>query len=75
MRPLGSGPAGPSPALGPGALALEAGRFPRDKPCGDGLLPASVDVLHSAGVDLEAAGYPAIRGIRYEAPGGARVGG
>ena len=67
---VGGGPVGSTLGLMvPGALVLAAGRFPRDKPCGEGLLPAGVEVLRRTGIDLEAAGYPAIRGIRYQAPG------
>jgi flavin-dependent dehydrogenase len=73
---VGGGPVGSTLGLMvPGALVLEAGRFPRDKPCGEGLLPAGVEVLHRAGVDLPEADYPAIPGIQSRAPGapGARA--
>ncbi|MDA8394509.1 MAG: NAD(P)/FAD-dependent oxidoreductase [Candidatus Dormibacteraeota bacterium] len=67
---VGGGPVGSTLGLMvPGSLVLEAGSFPRDKPCGEGLLPAGVEVLGGAGVDLEVAGCPAIRGIQYRAPG------
>ena len=67
---VGGGPVGSTLGLlVPGALVLEAGRFPRDKPCGEGLLPAGVEVLRRAGIELQGPGYPAIPGIQYRAPG------
>ena len=68
---VGGGPVGS--ALGlmlPGALVLEAATFPRDKPCGEGLMPAGAEVLRQAGVDLREEGFPALRGVRYSLPGG-----
>ncbi|MGB9483296.1 MAG: FAD-dependent monooxygenase, partial [Candidatus Dormiibacterota bacterium] len=67
----GGGPVGS--ALGlllPRALVLEAATFPRDKPCGEGLMPAGAEILRQAGVDLGAEGFPPIRGVRYSLPGG-----
>ena len=55
---VGGGPVGSTLGLlVPGALVLEAGRFPRDKPCGEGLLPAGVEVLRRAGIELQGPGY------------------
>ncbi|HUY57275.1 MAG TPA: FAD-dependent monooxygenase [Candidatus Micrarchaeaceae archaeon] len=68
---VGGGPVGS--ALGlmlPGALVLEAATFPRDKPCGEGLMPAGAEVLRQAGVDLKGEGFPALRGVRYSLPRG-----
>jgi flavin-dependent dehydrogenase len=62
----GGGPVGA--ALGlmlPGALVLEADTFPRDKPCGEGLMPAGANLLAGVGIDLRGAGFPALRGVRY----------
>ncbi len=70
----GGGPVGS--ALGlmlPGAVVLEAATFPRDKPCGEGLMPAGAEILRQAGVDLGVEGFPPLRGIRYSMPGGASV--
>jgi flavin-dependent dehydrogenase len=39
-------------------------RFPRDKPCGEGLMPAGVGVLQRLGL-AEAAGGRAYAGVRY----------
>jgi flavin-dependent dehydrogenase len=47
---------------------FEKARFPRPKACGEGLLPAGVDALHSLGLDFPA---PAVRGLRFVAPSGA----
>jgi flavin-dependent dehydrogenase len=67
----GGGPVGS--ALGlmlPGALVLEAATFPRDKPCGEGLMPAGAEVLRQAGVDLGSEGFPPLLGVRYSLAGG-----
>lgn len=68
---VGGGPVGATLGmLVPGAVVLEKERFPRDKPCGEGLLPAGVEVLARAGVDLELRGYPPIPGVTYRIPDG-----
>ncbi len=67
----GGGPVGA--ALGlmlKGTVVLEAGRYPRDKACGEGLLPSGSRVLREAGVDLGREGFPSISGVRYRIPGG-----
>lgn len=68
---VGGGPIGS--ALGlllPSAVVLEASQYPRDKPCGEGLMPAGAAVLRSLGVDLKAEDFPTIEGICYRLPGG-----
>jgi flavin-dependent dehydrogenase len=65
----GGGPVGS--ALGlmiPGAVVLEASTFPRDKPCGEGLMPAGAMLLREAGVDLADEGFPPLHGVRYSLP-------
>lgn len=67
----GGGPVGS--ALGlmlPGALVLDAATFPRDKPCGEGMMPAGAKVLRDAGLDLGAEGFVPLLGVRYSLPGG-----
>lgn len=67
----GGGPVGSTLGLMlPGALVLEAATFPRDKPCGEGLMPSGAEVLRQAGVDLGSEGFPALRGVRYSLPAG-----
>lgn len=67
----GGGPVGSALSLMlPGALVLEAATFPRDKPCGEGLMPAGAELLREAGLDLAAEGFPPLRGVRYSVPGG-----
>lgn len=68
----GGGPAGSLLALLAGRAGyrvglFEASRFPREKPCGEGLMPAGVAVLerHRLGAALEH-GRP-FRGVRYRA--------
>jgi menaquinone-9 beta-reductase len=65
----GAGPAGASLAvmLGRAGLTVElydARRFPREKPCGEGLMPSGVAVLERLGL-LDAVGGRRLRGVRY----------
>jgi flavin-dependent dehydrogenase len=67
----GGGIAGSSLAvmLGRAGLAVELferGRFPREKACGEGLMPAGVAILQRHGL-AEAVGGAPFRGIRYYA--------
>ena len=48
---------------------LDKARFPRDKPCGEGMLPAGAAVLRSAGVDLGELGFPLVGATRFRLPG------
>ncbi|MEA2696314.1 MAG: hypothetical protein QOI66_585 [Myxococcales bacterium] len=43
---------------------FDAQKFPREKPCGEGLMPAGVAVLRRLGVAAAVGGRP-LRGIRY----------
>src|SRR6266851_1405428 len=75
---IGGGPVGSTMALllaraGRRVTVLEKGRLPRDKPCGEGLLPSGVRVLAGVGVDLAAEGFPPIAGVRYRLEGGPSV--
>lgn len=69
---VGAGPAGSALAImlggaGVRTVLLDRASFPRDKPCGEGLMPAGVDVLESLGISLE--GMPILRGVTYRVPG------
>ena len=69
---VGGGPVGATLGLlMPEALVVDAAEFPRDKACGEGLMPAGVAVLRAAGVDLAAEGFPAVGGVSYRLPSGA----
>ncbi len=71
---VGGGPVGATLGLMvPGSVVLEMGSFPRDKPCGEGLLPAGVQILERVRVDLAKEGFPALRGVSYRVPGGGAV--
>ncbi|TMC06132.1 MAG: NAD(P)/FAD-dependent oxidoreductase [Chloroflexi bacterium] len=75
---IGGGPVGSTLALlaaraGRRVTVIEKGRLPRDKPCGEGLLPSGVRVLASAGIDLAAEGFPVVAGVRYRLEGGPTV--
>ena len=72
---VGGGIAGTSLAiaLGRHGLAVElfdAQTFPRDKPCGEGIMPAGVSALQRLGISDGAGGAP-FDGVRYHV--GARV--
>ncbi len=69
---VGAGPSGAATALllaraGHRVLVLDRARFPRDKACGEGLMPSGVAALRRLGV-LEAVleqGAPQLRGVTY----------
>lgn len=42
----------------------EQGSFPRDKPCGEGLMPGGVEVLRALGLEADVAGET-LKGVRY----------
>lgn len=70
----GAGPAGSSLAIALGRRGFEVelyeqATFPRDKPCGEGLLPAGVDVLRGLELVDAVAGRP-LGGVRYHLTGG-----
>lgn len=74
---VGAGPAGSSAACfladaGARVLLVDRRTFPREKPCGEGILPPGVEVLERLGVAerLRAAGARSFGGIRYHAPSG-----
>lgn len=67
---IGGGPVGATLALllarvGRRVTVLEKASFPRDKPCGEGLMPSGARVLAGAGIDLAAEGFPRVEGVRY----------
>jgi flavin-dependent dehydrogenase len=77
---IGAGPAGAATAL----LAARSGRrvilvdrqsFPRDKPCGEGLMPSGVPVLRRLGLhdQIVARGAPSLNGVRFGLEGGHEV--
>ena len=70
----GGGPAGATLAIllgraGLGVELYEARRFPRDKPCGEGIMPAGVAVLERLGLRA-AVGGRALATVRYHGFGG-----
>jgi geranylgeranyl reductase family protein len=75
---VGAGPAGAAAALaarrsGAGVILLDAAAFPRDKPCGDGISPHTLDVLEALGVPAPVAGFPPVSVLRLVSPRGAVV--
>lgn len=65
----GGGPAGAALAIFAGRAGIavdlfDCARFPRDKPFGEGLMPAGVDVLERLGLRARTGGQP-FRGVRY----------
>jgi 2-polyprenyl-6-methoxyphenol hydroxylase-like FAD-dependent oxidoreductase len=76
---VGGGPVGSVLAMllgraGVRTLVLEKTTFPRDKPCGEGLMPGGVAVLEQLGLDLAREGFPRLDGITYRTPEGATFG-
>ncbi len=74
---VGGGLAGAATAAflarrGRSAVVLERGRFPREKPCGEGLMPHGVDVLAELGLldAVRRAGGRDLTGVRYLLPDG-----
>jgi 2-polyprenyl-6-methoxyphenol hydroxylase-like FAD-dependent oxidoreductase len=73
---VGAGPAGSAAALhlaerGHDVLLLDRASFPRDKACGEGLMPHGVGALARLGIVLEGA---RLGGIAYYAGGNSAVG-
>ena len=71
MVVVGAGPAGAATALfaaraGKQVAILDQASFPRDKPCGEGLMPGGRTVLRELGIEGQAVenGAPALRGIQ-----------
>jgi 2-polyprenyl-6-methoxyphenol hydroxylase-like FAD-dependent oxidoreductase len=67
---VGGGPVGSVLAMllgrsGVRTLILEKGSFPRDKQCGEGLMPGGVAILEELGIDLAGEGFPPLAGITY----------
>lgn len=77
---VGGGPVGSVLAMllgrsGVQTLILEKTTFPRDKPCGEGLMPGGVAILERLGLDLAREGFPSLAGITYRTfDGGAAFG-
>lgn len=72
---VGGGPAGSSLALHLARQGLEVelyeqSEFPREKPCGEGLLPPGVEVLRRLGL-LSAVGGMPLQGVCHHVEGGA----
>lgn len=70
---VGGGPAGSSLAIllgrqGISVELFERSRFPKEKPCGEGLMPAGVAVLERMGLAGMVGGIPFF-GVRYHANG------
>src|SRR5436305_5059351 len=53
---------------GVATVLLDRSTFPRDKPCGEGLMPSGAAVLERLGIDVAA--LPAIRCVTYRVPDG-----
>src|SRR5207245_10991393 len=69
---VGSGPAGAAAALfaarrGHRVIVFDKQDFPRDKPCGEGLMPGGRPALRELGLenDVVSGGAPPLRGIQF----------
>lgn len=60
---------------GRSSVIVDRARFPRDKPCGEGLMPHGVDLLAELGVleQVRRAGVAELRGVRYTLESAATV--
>jgi geranylgeranyl reductase family protein len=74
---VGAGPAGAATACdlarrGVDVLLLDRKTFPRDKTCGDGVPPGSIEILNEFGMadKIRSAGFYPIRGVRIGTPAG-----
>lgn len=79
---VGAGPGGSAAAAvlareGRSVVLLEAAKFPRDKVCGDVLLPEMKSWVAALGADWERLTHDAVRveGVRYTVPSGRTVAG
>jgi len=77
---VGAGPAGSAAAItlaraGRDVLIIDSSTFPREKACGDGVLPGAVKVLADLDVlpDLETVSYPAITRMVLHSPSGKQI--
>ncbi|MGA9113804.1 MAG: FAD-dependent oxidoreductase, partial [Candidatus Dormiibacterota bacterium] len=73
---VGAGPSGAATALllaraGHPTIVLDRARFPRDKACGEGLMPSGVAVLRRLGLldSLLATGAPTLHSVSYRVRG------
>lgn len=69
---IGAGPAGSAVAAmlgdaGVHTVLCDRSAFPRDKVCGEGLMPAGVQVLES--LDIQTSRFPSLGGVTYRVPG------
>ncbi|MDQ6884732.1 MAG: FAD-dependent oxidoreductase, partial [Candidatus Dormibacteraeota bacterium] len=69
---VGAGPAGAATALfaaraGKQVAIFDQDSFPRDKPCGEGLMPGGRALLRELGIDrqADATGAPPLQGIQF----------
>ncbi len=75
---VGAGPAGSSAALaarqaGASVVLLDKAAFPRDKSCGDGIAPHTLDVLRGLGVTGIEEGYAPVTALHLVGPSGSAV--
>jgi flavin-dependent dehydrogenase len=73
---VGAGPSGATTALllsraGHDVVLIDRARFPRDKACGEGLMPPGVELLRRLSLyeQVLAAGARALPGVTYQHPG------
>ena len=71
---VGAGPIGSALAIslareGRQVVLLDRSSFPRDKPCGEGLMPLGAQVLADLGIDLGREGFPRLLGVEYRLGG------
>ncbi|MFC8528646.1 NAD(P)/FAD-dependent oxidoreductase [Nocardia sp. NPDC057227] len=62
--PAGSAAAWQAAAAGASVLCVDKARFPRDKPCGDGLTPRALSVLEGMGLGAELERFPTVEYLK-----------
>jgi menaquinone-9 beta-reductase len=76
---IGAGPVGAVTAMllarrGRRVTIVDRAALPRDKPCGEGLMPSGSAVLTDLGIDLAREGFPPVQGVRYRLLGDGSAG-
>jgi menaquinone-9 beta-reductase len=67
-EPAGSAAAWQAAQTGARVVVLDKAKFPRDKPCGDGLTPRAVSFIQKMGLAREVARFQRVNGAKVFSP-------